>query len=77
LNVFQVTELRRDIAAALAGSALGSWPEALEKARLLERSGNWPGAVDAYLALDRGLTQDVNSLQEVRFLRHWFLRMSY
>lgn len=62
----QVSELRRDLRAALSTLPLTSYAQQLQRAQLLERAGDWQAAVEGYLSIGTGVTKDVDALQTVR-----------
>lgn len=61
-----MSELRRDLRAALSAVPLTSYAQQLQRAQLLERAGDWQAAVEGYLSIGVGVTKDVDALQMVR-----------
>lgn len=61
----QVSELRRDLRAALSTVPLTSYAQQLQRAQLLERAGDWQAAVEGYLSIGTGVTKDLDALQTV------------
>ena len=61
----QVSELRRDLHAALSTAPLTSYAQQLQRAQLMERAGDWEAAVEGYLGIGTGVTQDIDALQTV------------